>query len=346
MIEIELEKFFKNKRIVVTGGLGSIGSVIVQKLLKYEIKEIIIIDNRETELFYAESMYNVNESKNGKITYKFVDIREREKLNSIFKNIDIVFHAAAMKHVIVCEENPFEAVKTNVYGTENIISSCINNNVEKMILISTDKTVNPSNVMGATKLVAEKLINSISLMKNNEIKTKFGIVRFGNVLNSRGSVLEIWSKQLKKGEQITITDKKMTRFFMSIPQSVNLIFQAAYYANNGETFILKMPSVKIIDLAKVFLKYNNKPENYLKEIGIRKGEKLNEELLLENNEDIILENEKLFVKFSIFINEEEIINIKSKGFKETTINTFVSNDNKFQLKEFEIEKILFEEFKE
>ena len=133
---------------------------------------------------------------------------------------------------------------------------------------------------------------------------------------------------------------------MSIPQSVDLIFQAAQFANNGETFILKMPSVKIIDLAKIFLKYHNKPENYFKKIGIRKGEKLNEELLLENDEDIILENDKLFVKLPTFINEEEIQIMKNKGFKKTKIKTFISNDDKFQLKETEIENILFEEFKE
>ena len=277
----KIEGMFKNKIIAVTGGLGSIGSQIIHKILSYVPEKVLLLDNRETGLFYA-SEYSTNDRTEA----FFCDIREREQVKRILKNTDIVFHAAAMKHVVVCEKNPFEAVKTNVIGTQNIMESCLDNQVEKMILISTDKAVNPTNVMGATKLLAERLISAMyNIRKEND--TKFGIVRFGNVLYSRGSVLEIWEKQLKEEKKITVTDPNMTRFFMDVSQSVDLIVNASYYAENGETFILKMPSVRMGILAEAFLEIKGYSPDHSQIIGTRPGEKMHEELMLEDETEFL-----------------------------------------------------------
>src|SRR3989344_2773133 len=199
------KEIFKDKRVAVIGGLGSIGSKIVSKLKELAVKKIIIIDNRETELFYAKE-----DKKESEIEGIFADVRDYDSIENALNNVDIVFHAAAMKHVIISEDNPFEAIKTNVLGTKNVIEASIKNGVEKTILISTDKAVNPTSVMGATKLLAEKLVGAIATSKSlRKNRTQFGIVRFGNVLYSRGSVLEIWNRQIKDGKKITITDGHM-----------------------------------------------------------------------------------------------------------------------------------------
>lgn len=322
---------FKGKTIAVTGGLGSIGSHIVQKLLVHEPKNILILDNRETGLFYSSEYPN-----DKRIQSFFCDVREKEQVKKFLKNADIVFHAAAMKHVVVCEKNPFETVKTNVIGTQNVIDACIENNIEKMILISTDKAVNPTNVMGATKLLAERLVSAMCNLRRDD-ETKFGIVRFGNVLYSRGSVLEIWKRQLQKGEKITITDPEMTRFFMDVYQSVDLIFSATQYAENGETFILKMPSVKIGVLSEAFLELVNFPDHHSRTIGIRPGEKMHEELLLDN-EGILLENDSFFLKLPLQIGQKS--NVKYKSFKKSSNISFKSNNPSYLMNIESVKSIL------
>jgi len=319
------KNLFENKVICVTGGLGSIGQDIVRGLLKFDPKKIIIADNRETELFYSKS-YPMGE----KIHNEFVDIRDYNSVEKVLEGVDIIFHTAAMKHVVVCEDAPFEAIKTNVLGTNNVIESCIKNKVKKMILISTDKAVNPASVMGTTKLLAEKLVGAIATstkLKENSV-TEFGIVRFGNVLYSRGSVLEIWNKQLRERREITITDENMTRFFMATSDCVELIFHATELAKEGEIFILKMPSVRMGDLAKAFSEIKGLPKENIKKIGIRKGEKKHEELLLEDDDNITLENEGLFIKFPSYTNEERIKEVKAEGFKESSPTKLSSNNQK------------------
>src|SRR3972149_3359667 len=257
-------------------------------------------------------------------------IRDYNSVEKVLEGVDIIFHTAAMKHVVVCEDAPFEAIKTNVLGTNNVIESCIKNKVKKMILISTDKAVNPASVMGTTKLLAEKLVGAIATstkLKENSV-TEFGIVRFGNVLYSRGSVLEIWNKQLRERREITITDENMTRFFMATSDCVELIFHATELAKEGEIFILKMPSVRMGDLAKAFSEIKGLPKENIKKIGIRKGEKKHEELLLEDDDNITLENEGLFVKFPSYTNEERIKEVKAEGFKESSPTKLSSNNQK------------------
>ncbi|MBR5954412.1 MAG: SDR family NAD(P)-dependent oxidoreductase, partial [Methanobrevibacter sp.] len=230
--------YYKGKKILITGGSGSIGKKIVKELVKYDVDVIRVLDNNETDLFNLENDINSNKVK------VFVgDIKDGQRLKTVFKGIDIIFHAAAYKHVPLCEYNPLDAVKTNILGTQNVIDMAILCDVEKVILISTDKAVNPSNVMGATKFLAERLIMASSVNSDEE-GTKFSCVRFGNVLNSRGSVIPIFKKQLRCGGPITLTDEDMTRFIMNIQQAARLILQAGYLSKGGEIFILKMPAFK------------------------------------------------------------------------------------------------------
>ena len=327
---IKMLNIFKNKTIAVTGGLGSIGSEIIRKLLKHNPKQIILIDNRETETFYSQLEFP-------KVVHKIADIRDYKLIDSLFKEVDIVFHAAAMKHVTLCEEFPFEALKTNVLGTKNIIDACIKNNVGKMILISTDKAANPLSMMGSTKLLAEKMVSAVATIK--KCKTQFGIIRFGNVLYSRGSVLEIWEGQLKEKKNIFVTNKDMTRFFMSLDQAVDLIFTATKHSKKGEIFILKMPSVNIGEFAKAFLKSKGLPENRIKIIGSKPGEKLHEKLLTESD-NLVLESKDLFISFPPYTDKKVINEIKKKGFKKSKVETISSNDKALLLNEKDILKYL------
>lgn len=291
-----LKKFYKDKTILVTGGVGSIGSEIVKKLLKkYNPKIIRIFDNNETGLF------NLNEKLQSKKIRLFIgDIRDKERLQKAIDGTDIVFHAVALKHVSLCEYNPFEAIQTNVVGSQNVIDACLSAGVKKMINISTDKAVNPVNAMGATKLLTEKLITAVEHYKGKK-KTIFASVRFGNVLNSRGSIVPLIKHQIKKGGPITITNPNMTRFVMSIDKAVNLVLKTAEMAEGGEIFILKMPALRIGDFANVMIekfalqyKYNPKKIK-IKIIGEKPGEKFHEELITEKEIKNTYETKDMFI---------------------------------------------------
>ena len=243
-----MEGIFKNKKILVTGGTGSIGQEILREILKYEPTVVRIIDVDETKQFELQQEYEDYDN----IRFLLGDIRDKERLYRAIEDIDIVFHTAALKHVLACEYNPFEAVKTNVIGTQNLIDVCIDEEVEKVIFTSSDKAVNPTNVMGATKLLAERLITSANYYKGAR-KTIFSSVRFGNVLGSRGSVIPLFKTQIAKGGPVTITDKEMTRFIMSMCDAINLLFKATEIAQGGEIFVFKMDAIKITDLAEVMI---------------------------------------------------------------------------------------------
>jgi FlaA1/EpsC-like NDP-sugar epimerase len=280
----ELKEYYEGKTILVTGGAGSIGSEIVRKVLRYKPEVVRVLDNNETALFDLQHELRAHEEN----LRMFVgDVRDKERCKRTVEDIDIVFHAAALKHVPLCEYNPFEAVKTNVIGTQNIIEVAMDEEVEKVITISTDKVVNPLNVLGATKLLAERLTISANFYKGKR-KTVFASVRFGNVLGSRGSIMPLFEKQIKSGGPLTITDPRMTRFIMSISEAVTLILRATCMAEGGEVFILEMPAVRIKDLAEVMIqelapKYGYDPRDIkLETSGIRPGEKLHEELLTEH----------------------------------------------------------------
>lgn len=297
-----MESFYEDKVVLVTGGSGSIGKEIVNKLAKLNPQSIRVFDNNETALYEV-----AEEIKSDKIRTLIGDIRDKDRLKRAFEGVDIVFHAAALKHVPLCEINPFDAVKTNVVGTQNVMDCAIDEGLEKVILVSTDKAVNPISVMGATKLLAERLTISANYYTGNKDPI-FSCVRFGNVLNSRGSVVPLFKKQIKNGGPVTITDPGMSRFIMKIPDAAELILKAGKKAMGGEIFILKMPAVNILDLAEVMIeelapKYGYNPnEIEISIIGKRINEKLFEELMTEDEARCAIDNHDLI----ILKNDQEI----------------------------------------
>jgi len=304
-LENKLKNIFRNKNILVTGGTGCIGSEIVRRLIPYKPKVIRIFSNDEDNTF--RMMHELGGDGSSKTMQEFGnkrfligDIRDKERVMLAMEGMDIVYHAAALKHVPLCEYNPFEAIKTNVLGTQNVIDAALSNEVEKVIGISSDKAVSPVNTMGATKLLSEHLITDVNRYKGHR-KTIFSCVRFGNVLFSRGSVIPLFEKQILEKKEITITNPDMTRFMMSISDTINLIFKATLLARGGENFILKMPVIKLGDLAESVIdiysdKYGlNKKEIKKKVIGLRPGEKMYEELMTETEAKYAFETDDMLI---------------------------------------------------
>ncbi len=276
-------KKFKDKSILVTGACGTVGAELVKQLLAnsdYSPKELIGLDNNESELFFLDQKY-LNDSR---AHFYVTDIREKDELTNKMRGIDIVFHGAALKHVILCERSPEQAVKTNIHGVQNVIAAANANNVEMVIFTSSDKAVNPTNVMGTSKLMGERLMTAANSNKRGNGPI-FASTRFGNVLGSNGSVLPIFHNQIAEGGPVTLTDKNMTRFVMSIQESVRLVLDSALHAKGGEVFVTKMPVVRIEDLAKAMIEelaplYGKTPSDIkITEIGTKPGEKLYEELM-------------------------------------------------------------------
>ncbi len=302
-----MKSFYEDKIILVTGGTGSIGSEIVKKVLEFNPAVVRVLDNNETGLFELEQELNSD-----KIRTFIGDVRDKERLLRAFENVDIVFHAGALKHVPLCEYNPFDAVKTNVIGTQNVLDAALDKEVNKVIVISTDKAVNPINVMGATKFLSERLTISANHYIGNK-NTVFSCVRFGNVLDSRGSVVPLFKNQIKKGGPITITSPDMTRFIMGIPQAVQLILKAGEISEGKEIFILKMPAINIVDLAEVMIEefapiYGYKPEDIeIQIIGKRIGEKTYEELMTEDETINAVDQGKLYIINSQKNSNESVI---------------------------------------
>ena len=290
-----MASILKNKSILVTGGTGTIGSALVKQAIIENAKKIIVFSNDENGLFELEEQF----SNHKNIEYVIGDIRNEDIVSSITKNIDIVFHAAALKHVDRCESNPFEAIAVNTIGTRNVIKYSIIESVKKVILISTDKAVNPIGVMGATKLLAEKLMSSEGFQQNS--KTILATVRFGNVIKSRGSILPKIEKQIAKGGPITLTDQRMMRFFMSEHDAINLILNATDLAKGGEIFVSKMPLLNLKDLFETMKeilapKFGHNPNKIkIKTTGIRPGEKLIEFLLNNTEMENALETKNFFI---------------------------------------------------
>lgn len=278
----ELAEFYADSVVLVTGAAGTIGSGLVRRLSDFDVAALRVLDNNETGLFYLE-----RELRSQKIRTFVGDIRDKERLERAFEGVDIVFHCAALKHVPLCEYNPFEAAKTNVFGTQNVIEAALDKEIGALILISTDKTVNPLNVMGATKLVAERLIIAANQYKGTR-KTKFSCVRFGNVLDSRGSVLPIFKNQIDHGGPVTLTDRQMTRFVITIGDAVALILNAGAFTKGGEIYVPKLLSLNVRELAEAMVEMFAPKNGYrpsgikLTEIGKRKGEKMYEELMTED----------------------------------------------------------------
>jgi FlaA1/EpsC-like NDP-sugar epimerase len=275
--------FLKNKRIVVTGACGTVGSELVRQLLTGDRQpaEVIALDNNESELFFLEQRF-LHDRRAG---FFLADVRDRDKLCRKMQGMDIVFHAAAFKHVILCERSPFEAVQTNIAGVQNIIYAACESKAEKVIFTSSDKAVNPTSVMGTSKLMGERLMTAASSNLQQQEGTVFASTRFGNVLGSRGSVIPIFRAQIQKGGPVTLTHPEMTRFIMSIEEAVRLVIDSAGLAKGGEVFITKMPVIRISDLAEVMIaelapRYGHDPGKIdIEVIGMKPGEKMYEELM-------------------------------------------------------------------
>lgn len=272
----------KNKRIIVTGCAGTIGQQLVEQLVNggYEPDEIVGIDNNESELFFLDQKY----LKHSHVHFFLADVRDLDAMINIMRGIDIVLHCAGYKHVIMCERSPFDTVQTNIHGVQNIIQAATTNNVKRVLFTSTDKAVNPTNVMGTSKLMGERLMTAANSTFRGE-GTIFSSTRFGNVLGSRGSVIPIFREQISKGGPVTVTDKNMTRFIMSIEESARLVLDSVDLMCGGEVFITKMPIIRIIDLASVMIqelstKFSFEPNDIqIRFIGSKPGEKLYEELI-------------------------------------------------------------------
>jgi FlaA1/EpsC-like NDP-sugar epimerase len=297
-----MESFLKGKRVLVTGACGTVGRELTRQLLeKAEVEELIALDNNESELFFLEQRY----SSHPQTHFFLADIRDRDKLCRKMKGVQIVFHTAAFKHVILCERSPFEAVQTNIYGVQNVIYAACQNEVEKVIFTSSDKAVNPTNVMGTSKLMGERLMTAA----NSNLRGQgpvFTSTRFGNVLGSRGSVIPIFREQIRSGGPVTLTDPSMTRFIMSVQEAVQLIIDSASLACGGEVFITKMPTVCIQDLAEVMIqelapRYGHSPEAIaIQMIGTKPGEKMYEELMNDEETRRALELLRYFVVLPAF----------------------------------------------
>jgi len=276
--------FLDNKTILVTGGVGSFGQKFIEVVLKeHNPKSLRIYDNRELAMVEAERKFN-----DPRLRFFIGDVRDIDRLNRAMNGADIVVHAAALKHVPVCEYNPIEAIRTNIDGAINVIDAAIDNKIEKVITISTDKAVQPVNLYGATKMVAEKLFiqgNSYS----GDRKTIFSCVRYGNVVGSSGSVVPLFKEQRQNGE-ITITHENMTRFWITLEEGVLFVVKCIETMKGGEIFVPKIPSMKITELAEAIA-----PECKKKIIGIRPGEKLHEILLTEEESRHVKEFESYFI---------------------------------------------------
>ena len=301
--------FFTNKTILVTGGCGTVGREIVRQLLEHAPKELRVIDSNESEIFFLEQelIQHARQTPLSRIAShcQVGDIRDADKLMMMCEGVDVVLHTAALKHVILCERAPFDAVQTNIMGVRNVIQAALACNVERVIFTSSDKAVNPTNVMGTSKLMGERLFTAANSLKMNR-RTIFSSTRFGNVLGSRGSVIPIFARQIENGGPVTLTDRRMTRFIMTLEDSCRLVLLAAEKAKGGEVFVTKMPVIQIADLAQVMVdelaeQYGFNPSAMpITEIGSKPGEKLYEELMSDEETRRTVELEEMFAVMPAF----------------------------------------------
>lgn len=264
---------YNDSVVLITGGTGSWGYELTRQLLKSNVKKVIIYSRGELAQVTMQRYF-----KDPRLSFIIGDTRDYDALNHALHGVDYVFHLAALKHVPICEYQPEESIKTNIMGTNNLIKCCIQNEVKKVIDVSTDKAVSPLNVYGMCKALGEKMMIHANLLSDI---TRFVCIRAGNVLGSNGSVVPLFIQQIKEKNELTITHKDMTRFFLTIPEAISLLFVAAKTNVGGETFVMKMPSCKIIDLANVLIKYYGNEKTRMIETGIRPGEKMHEELVSE-----------------------------------------------------------------
>lgn len=309
--------FYKNKIILITGATGSIGKSLVLKLLRTNCKTVRALSNDEDGLFKLKTSIEKNKINLNKIRFLYGDIREYDRCLMATKNVDIVIHAAALKHVEICNYNPNEAIKTNIYGTQNMVNSSIENKVSNFLHISTDKAAMATTTMGQTKSLAEKLIIN-SGINTGFVSIKFSAVRFGNILASRGSVIEKFIYQIKNNMPLTVTDKNMARYFMTIDVATKMILESISNAKGSEVFILKnIGKFKILDLATALAKYfKHNPK--IKFTNKQNGEKINEKFVSTDEINFLKETKNMYILD--FGNNYKNKNVKKIELNERTLN--------------------------
>ena len=328
-----MKKYFKNKTILITGGTGSFGNIAVQKFLKIKgIKKIIIFSRDELKQHEMISRFNNKELK--LLRFFIGDVRDLERLTNAFEGVDVVIHAAALKQVDTAEYNPYEFIKTNIMGAQNVIQASIHNKVKNIIALSTDKAAAPINLYGATKLCSDKMfIAANNIVGNKDIK--FSVVRYGNVMGSRGSIIPLFLKQ-KNNKLFTITDKRMTRFNITLQESIDMVIWSLVNNLGGEIYVPKIPSYKIEDLARAICS-----KSKIKIIGIRQGEKLHEEMITKDDMSQVIDLGKYYAILP-FGDKPNLNKYLSKK-KAKVLNegfSYNSRDNKSFLNVNEIQKIL------
>lgn len=327
-----MNNYFQDKTVMITGSCGTVGSELVNQLLnlgQYAPKRLIGIDNNEASIFLQDQKY-LNDQR---AYFYLVDVRDRNEISRKMEGVDIVFHCAALKHVVICERSPEQAIETNIQGVQNIIFAAELNKVAKVIFTSSDKAVNPTNVMGTSKLMGERLMTAANGGRRG---TAFSSTRFGNVLGSSGSVFPIFLRQISSGGPITLTHSEMTRFVMSIEAAVQLIIDSSVRAIGGEVFITKMPVIRIIDLAHVMInyfapKYGYDPKDIkIQEIGIKAGEKLYEELMSSEEIRRTVELEDYFAVLPAFRGLFSNVEYKyADQFDVAVTNPYISSSEPF-----------------
>ena len=287
---------WRGKRILITGVCGTVGCELLRQVVAQEPQEVLGLDNNESELFFLGEEYGASSN----VRFSLCDVRDHDGLLRKVDGADVVLHAAALKHVILCEQSPRDAIQTNIVGTQNIIDAALAGGVERVILTSSDKAVNPTNVMGTSKLMGERLMTAANALRR-DTQPIFASTRFGNVLGSRGSVIPIFKRQIARGGPVTLTDRSMTRFIMTLEQAVRLVMESVFLARGGEVFVTKMPVVRIADLAEVMVdelapRLGYEPsEVRIDVIGTKPGEKMYEELVNEEEIRRTIELEQYFV---------------------------------------------------
>ncbi|MFP4372638.1 MAG: polysaccharide biosynthesis protein [Halanaerobium sp.] len=353
LISDEISAYLENKTILVSGGGGSIGSEICRQVAKFNPQKIIILDINENTTYFLERDLKENYPNLDLISI-IGSIRDKAKLEKVFRehSPDVVFHAAAHKHVPLMETSPEEAVKNNILGTRNLAQTAAESEIDRFVLISTDKAVNPTNVMGASKRAAEMVVQTI----NKKSKTKFMAVRFGNVLGSQGSVIPLFKKQIASGGPLTVTHKDITRYFMTIPEASQLVIQAGALGKGGEVFVLDMGEpVKIMELAEDLISlsgFTPYEDIDIEVIGLRPGEKLFEELLCDTEDNIATEHERIFINNLEAVDQEfldkhllKLERLAEKGAASEIISALVDLVNTYQPRRDNVKKIDFKKNK-
>jgi len=285
----DVYEYIRGKVVLVTGAAGSVGSKLVEKLLPIA-KGVRCLDHAETDLFFL----NQRLAHLGALAPQLGDVRDLDRLRFAMTGVEVVFHCAALKHVALGEYNPFEVVQTNLQGVNNVIRACLDAEVERVVFTSSDKSVNPTNVMGASKMMGERLIIAANEIRGRK-RTRFSAVRFGNVVGSRGSVVPVFASQLLRGEPITLTDPGMTRYIMTIEEAAELVIEAGGLMHGGEVWVTKMRAVSISMLAEVLAEMLQRPVVDVVRTGLRPGEKLYEELLSAEEVERTIELERLLL---------------------------------------------------